>query len=86
MLATHPAAKILRLTPPLPCTGGFLLENVMCEYCEEPKRPIEEQGNFGLWMLGSDLVINHSFGQTLAKIHYCPMCGKKLVMEVRDAD
>ena len=50
----------------------------MCEYCEEPKRPIEEQGNFGLWMLGADLVINHSFGQTLAKIHYCPMCGKKL--------
>ena len=56
----------------------------MCEYCEEPKRPIEEQGNFGLWMLGADLVINHSFGQTLAKIHYCPMCGKKL--EVSDAD
>ena len=50
----------------------------MCEYCEEPKRPIEDQGNFALWMLGSDLVINHSFGQTLAKIHYCPMCGKKL--------
>ena len=34
-VATHPAAKILGLTPPLPCTGGLFLENVMHELSED---------------------------------------------------
>ena len=34
-MAAHPAAETLGLTPPLPCTGGFLLENVMCELSED---------------------------------------------------
>ena len=85
-VATHPAAKILGLTPPLPCTGGFLLDNVMCEYCEEYRKPLDKQGNFSVWMLGSDMVVHHSFGQTLVPVNFCPMCGKKLVMEVKDAD
>lgn len=34
MLAAHPAAETLGLTPPAR-TGGILLENVMCELSED---------------------------------------------------
>ena len=50
----------------------------MCEYCEEYRKPLDKQDNFSVWMLGSDMVVQHSFGQTLVPVNYCPMCGKKL--------
>ena len=50
----------------------------MCEYCEEYRKPLDKQGNFSVWMLGSDMVVRHSFGQTLVPINFCPMCGRKL--------
>ena len=56
----------------------------MCEYCEEYRKPLDKQDNFSVWMLGSDMVVQHSFGQTLVPVNFCPMCGKKLVMEVQD--
>ena len=55
-----------------------VLENVMCEYCEEYRKPLDKQDNFSVWMLGSDMVVRHSFGQTLVPVNFCPMCGKKL--------
>ena len=71
--------KIKRLKPLK--QSGFFLENVMCEYCEKYRKPLDKQGNFSVWMLGSDMVVRHSFGQTLVPINYCPMCGKKLKVQ-----
>ena len=50
----------------------------MCEYCDEPRSPIDEQGNFAAWMLFDAIVVNHSFGQSIIKINFCPMCGREL--------
>ena len=50
----------------------------MCDYCEEYRKPLDKQDNFSVWMLGSDMVVQHSFGQTLVPVNFCPMCGMKL--------
>ena len=44
----------------------------MCEYCEEEK-PIKDNGS-AVWVIDGLLLI----GNCGIKIHYCPMCGKKL--------
>lgn len=61
----------------------------MCEYCEvEPLNIIPyDIKNMALARVVCDeLVIFQNMKARSAKINYCPMCGKKLVMEVRDAD
>ena len=43
MLATHPAAEALGLTPPLPCTGGFFIGGYMrfvIEYYSHTQRAL----------------------------------------------
>ena len=66
----------------------------MCEYCEGKESVViaSIDGDFEVYNLiyiENGVIFSNiqAFGDDVecsAKIHYCPMCGKKLVMEVQD--
>ena len=71
-----------------PAEVDKFLENVMCEYCEGKETVViaSIDGDFEIYNLiyiENGVIFSNikAFGDDVecsAKIHYCPMCGKKL--------